>query len=344
MQVRIHKDIFNDSSNNDVLNDILAFFRHDRHQLILDDYDDIEAFKSSIWAQKELNSRDLKLINEFIITSTRREKNKLLINLSNQNNQDYFSPREAYLYLNQPLIVLVENAEFEPPFVNAIIKNFDESGVLIEGKKGHWWKYVMDAGSSVKQVINGDIENNFDDEAFVKEKSRYLRYFVLIDSDKEYPSMEVSAVTAKEEYLKRHNVKYHVFFKREKENYLPFNILEGFGEQYFKLYMEFENDEQKDFFDIEKGFKNKNKSDGNWKTEVKELYNFNKISDNDWGVLRKGVSQIEVFSKDKFKADFSRLFANANKIDMLNRISHQPLYDEDNNEFQHIVNQIKAVL
>lgn len=343
MQIRIHKDIFDDSSNNDDLNDILSFFRKNRHQLILDDYDDIEAFKMSSW-QKELNPRDLKVINEFIRASARRDKRDHLIALSHKNEIDYFNPKEAYLFLNQPLIILVENAEFEPPFINAIINNFDDSGILINAKNEQWMKYSMDAGSSVKQVIQGDIDNHFENAVFSKSKNKYLRYFVIIDSDKEFPEMIVNSVVAKEEYLQTIEVKYHVLYKREKENYMPFDILEDLNYDYFKLYKELTSNEQKDFFDVEEGFKNKNKSDKNWKAEVKKMFDFNNISEKNWKVLKEGTSKMKEFEKGKFKADFSKLFVNANKKNMLERITHQPKYLNNRNEFEHIVNEIKKLL
>lgn len=340
MQVRIHKDIFNDPSNNDPLNDILAFFRQDRHQLILDDYDDIEAFKNSIWAQKELNPRDLKLINEFIITSTRKEKNKLLISLSNENKLDFFSLREAYLYLSQPLIVLVENVEYEPPFINAIIRNFDNTGELENSKKQIWWEFGMSAGSSAEQVINGKIENSLTNNEFVKPKENYLRYFVILDSDKKHQNDIVSEGRYK--FMNDKNILYHILYKREKENYIPDNILIGLESDYFNNYLDLEVG-QKDFFDLERGF-NKNKSDRDWNSEIRDFFNVDNIPDSVFKILKSG-SDVEEYKKgEKFKKEFSKLFAYADKDNMLERISHQPRIGNDRNEFEHIVDMIKKLL
>ena len=340
MQVRIHKDIFNDSSNNDVLNDILAFFRQDRHHLILDDFDDIEAFKNSTWAQNELNSRDLKLINEFIVASTRREKEKLLISLSNENNKDFFSPREAYLYLNQPLIVLVENVEYEPPFINAIIRNFDNTGELGNAKKQIWWEFGMAAGSSAEQVINGKIENSLSNDEFVKPKENYLRYFVILDSDKKYESDIVSEGRYK--FMNEKKILFHILYKREKENYMPDNILTGLESDYFNNYLNLEAG-QKDFFDLEKGF-NKNKSDKDWKTEIRDFFSIDEIPDSTFKILKNG-SDLEIYKKgEKFKREFSKLFNYADKDNMLTRISHQPKFENGKNEYEHIVEMIKSLL
>ncbi len=340
MQVRIHKDIFNDSSNNDSLNDILTFFRQDRHQLILDDYDDIEAFKNSIWAKNELNSRDLKLINEFIVSSSRREKNRLLISLSNINTQDYFSPREAFLYLNQPLIVLVENVEYEPPFINAIIRNFDNKGELDNAKKQIWWEYGMAAGSSAEQVINGKIENSLSNNEFVKAKENYLRYFIILDSDKKYQDDIVSESRYK--FMDDKKILYHILYKREKENYMPDNILINLKSDYFNNYVELEEN-QKDFFDLERGF-NKNKSDKDWKSEIKDFFCIDKIPDPTFNILKNG-SDLDIYKKgEKFKREFSKLFDSTDKDSMLNRISHQPILENGKNEFEHIVEMIKKLL
>jgi len=340
MLVRIHKDIFDDSSNYDNLNDILGFFRQDRHQLILDDYDDIEAFMKSSWAVEELNSRDLKLINEFIKSSVRKDSNRLLITISNENTQDFFSPKEAYLYLNQPLIVLVENVEYEPPFINVIIRNFDNSDELENSRKQIWWEFGMAAGSSAEQVINGKIENSLRNKEFVKPKEKYLRYFVIIDSDKKYLTDVVSE--HKYKFMDDKKIPYHILYKREKENYIPDNILNSLESNYFSNYIDLEED-QKDFFDLENGFK-KNKSDRDWKNEIKEFYAIDKISDPAFKILKNG-SDLDIYKKgEKFKREFSKLFADADKENMLKRISHQPKYIGGKNEFEHIVNEIKRLL
>lgn len=349
MQVRILNDIFNDSSNNDELNNLLTFFRIGKHKMVLDNDDIIESFKNSSW-KEEINSRDLKVVENYIRSSTKKQKDKLLINISSQNTTDYFQPNEAYLYLDQPLIILIENSEFEPPFINAIFRNFDLTGELQEAQKMNWWKYVMDAGSSVEQVINGAIENDFKNDILTKLKENYLRYYVIMDSDKIYSKMVVNSVVKKEKYLTKKGVRYHVLYKREKENYIPDSVLTELNNSYFNSVLStFKENDQKDFFDIEKGFNNKGKTDRNWSEEVKNFYSISSIIDKDWTILKKGAIDIEIYKSGKYKNEFSKLFNNLNKNEMLEKIRHQPMYNGTTdqikrNEFEHIINEIKKLL
>ncbi|TEB41410.1 hypothetical protein D0809_25665, partial [Flavobacterium circumlabens] len=155
----------------------------------------------------------------------------------------------------------------EPPFINAIIKNFD-NGEIENAHKNKRWKYEMFAGSSVEQVIEGEIKDEFENEVFIKEKYKYLRYFVILDSDKTHLNMINNTVLKKIEFLERNGVNYHVLLKREKENYMPEKNLRNKNDSYFNCYLKKIKDtadRQRDFFDIEKGFNNKNKSDKVWK-------------------------------------------------------------------------------
>ena len=45
----------------------------------------------------------------------------------------------------------------------------------------------MGGGSTIPGVIAGQLNDSFDDECFTKQKCTYLRYFVILDSDKTHP-------------------------------------------------------------------------------------------------------------------------------------------------------------
>jgi hypothetical protein len=210
MYVEILNDIFEDASNADELNNLLVFFRQDRHFPLFDAL----SYEKSEW-KKDLNTRDVKLLGKFMTASLRKDTQKKVITVSNTNVEPYFSIKAAYLYLNQPLIVLLEHSKYDAPFVNAIIRNFD-NGTLTQAKQEKWWKYDMGSGSSTEPVIKGELENAFENAFFTEPKSKYLRYFVLLDSDKKYPSDKVDVVEAKKEFFTKHDIPYHVLYKREK--------------------------------------------------------------------------------------------------------------------------------
>ncbi|WP_310555515.1 hypothetical protein [Flavobacterium sp.] len=341
MLISICQDIFSNSSNDSYLDNLLTFFRLGKHQLILNNPDDFLSFENSTW-KKQIKGDDLKLITRGL-KHPQKYKREIII------SENEFSLEEAFLYLDQPLVVLVENKEYEPPFFNAIINKFDDYEIE-DAHKNKWWKYEMFAGSSVEQVINGELENEFNNTCFKKEKFKYLRYFVIMDSDKTHINMINNTLDYKIEFLKSVKVDYHVLHKREKENYLPGSKLNSKNIEYFNCFLRVFKDNgkrQRDFFDIEKGFNKKNKSDGNWKNNRKEeadFFEINDIGDKDWEILKKGV-----LDRDNFKSTFSKDFNSVEKSEFLQVIKYQPLIKseidgEERNEYEHIVNEIKRLL
>lgn len=345
MLVNICEDIFINSNNDSDLDNFLIFFKLGKHQLVLDDPQDFLAFENSTW-KKQIKGDDLKLVLRGL---KQKNKNKKIISISNSKPEVNFCLEEAYLYLDQSLVILVENKQYEPPFINAIVREFDDY-IINDAHKNKWWKYEMFAGSSVEQVINGELENEFKKECFSKPKHVYLRYLVILDSDKIHLNMINNTLNKKIDYLESIDVDYHVLRKREKENYMPEKQLKSKEDVYFNCYLkvfEDSNKRQRDFFDIEKGFNNKNKSDGVWKNnreEEADFFEINSIDNADWAILRKGVDD-----KDKFKSTFSKEFEFVNKSDFLQVIKHQPLIKSkidgiERNEFDHIINEIKRLL
>lgn len=339
MLVRILKDIFNNETHCDELNNIFRNFRIGKHILILDDSDTIEGMIASIW-YKEINSRDRKVIDQYIRASTRKAANRLLITISESNPSINFSPKEADKYLDQPLVVLVENSEYDPPFLNAIIRHFDYDGLLKQAKQEQWLKFGMGGGSSINSVIKGELEYSFTHSCFTKHRSCYLRYFVIMDSDKKYSDMAIHA--GKTQILNENNVRYHILYKREKENYMPFTIIRNLNDDYLGLYVRLPKPEQKDFFDIGDGFKEARNS---LQSEVKKLYPEDDVPVKNYEILRRGMTMASYAKGQKFKAEFSKLFDDklVTKASMLEVINHQPNVD-GLNEYEKIVDGIKRLL
>nr|WP_294922886.1 hypothetical protein [uncultured Flavobacterium sp.] len=353
MQVEIFKDIFNDNYEHSHLDNLLSLFKEDRHFFVIDDSEQIETCISSTW-YSGLSKRDIKIVKESIVRSSRKVKNKLKIIVSNDgNNPDYFGTKEAYLYLNQPLNILVENSEYEPPFINAIIRNFDYSGEIKYAKDELWLKFSNGGGSSIEGVLRGEMQNSFNNIVFTKSKEKYLRYFVIKDSDKKYKE-EVLPIS-KSKFLDDYGIDKHILYKREKENYISNNIYESFiydhvKKNYANSFLRLNND-QKDFLDIEKGFSYFNSVNSVRKVKEKEtleeevLKLFDNISNSDYLNVGIGFS----VSFPGFKSNFSKKFDVMSKEDMYQRIKHQPkirseIDDIERNEFDHIVNEIKRLL
>lgn len=337
MQVRILKDVFENGSHFDELDNLLTLFRKGKHALFLDDIDDIEAFNHSEW-KKGLSSREIKLISAYIKSATKINKANKLINVSLADLDVNFAPREAEMYLAQPLIILLENSEYDPPFTNAIFQHFDDGAIILQAKSDQFWKYGMGGGSAISSVITSELRESFTDPCFTKDKKTYLRYFVILDSDKKYPGMPVDK--AKHEALDQNDVPYHILFKREKENYMPLDILKKLNDDYIDLYIAFKKNEQRDFFDLEKGFNLKNYN--GLFAEVQELYPQTDVPTEPYKVLRNGL-KIEAYKSGKFKKDFSNLFFDASREQLAEVIVHQPKIGSLN-EFEYIVSEIKKMI
>jgi hypothetical protein len=117
------------------------------------------------------------------------------------------------------------------------------------------------------------------------------------------------------------------------------------------------NADQRDFFDLEKGFDGKNQSDKNWETDknpetekdkkaVFALFQIQKMDKAKFDSLKMGVRPTS-YGKT-FKKGFSDLFDKADKANMLETIQHQPKYEDERNEkrneFERIVHEIKKIL
>ena len=107
----------------------------------------------------------------------------------------YFSVKEATRYLDETFFIIVENSENDGNFLDAIFRCFPKFGNLISyHKEQGWLEYDLGGGSSIRQVINTKLAS-LTSNIFTKNKSDYLRYFVIIDSDRKFPEMELSQDT-----------------------------------------------------------------------------------------------------------------------------------------------------
>ena len=359
MQVRILKDIFNKEDNQDELNNLLKYFRTGKHNLILDDYDDIQALESSKW-YSEINRGDADVIKRSIISTSKRNTNAKIITVSETDDTTYYRPKEADKYLDQPLSIILENSNYDRPFLNAIFRLFDKSGIILNAQKEMWLKYSMGGGSSIGNVIQGDLQSSYVDDCFTKDKKVYLRYYAVLDSDKIHPSMTYESVSAT--ILTANDVSYHVLYKREMENYVPYSILRSFKDPYLDIYLKFKNQEHRDFFDLEKCVGNYPRENNKSKKTPKkgtpkepkkgekdhlaflEFYSSSSISDDEWSILKKGM-QLNQYKSGMFKKEFSKIFDDPNTTSdsILEVIKDQPKHG-DLNEFEYIVSEIKKLL
>lgn len=359
MIVAVKADIFNNSNNNSDLNDLMHFFRKGKHRMHLKKIEDFNAFENSKWKQT-LSRSDIDFLKEGVATIVKKKE----IIVSESESASEFKIKEAYSYLQQPLSIIVENYEYEPVFINCIFRNFGNELTIAKNK--HFLKFENGGGAS-DNTIKGMIKELFDDPVFTKSKEKYLRCYVIKDSDREYCTINQDGTisikdlpVAKFGFLEDKQIPYHILYKREKENYMPDSVYNSFlqtakssdkKKEFSKIYLKF-NAHQKDFFDIEKGFshKSKLKDRKSLQTEVRELFEKleggKDLSDREYAVVGHGLPFPHL------KSEFSKKFDDVTRNDLEKRIHHQPLLQSkvnpadqnERNEFEHIINEIKYLL
>lgn len=341
MIVKILSDIFEASSNNYFLNKLFNVLEG-RYDLDIEDY---EVVKESAWYKTEVYpTKTMKEMIDLMLVSTATKStnhNEITIS-SNKTNTNFFSLEEAIKYLEQTFNIILENSNNDSIFLEILLKNFPKESLKIKKFKNERWLSYSMAGGDATDNIETELKS-FDSNIFTKEKYKYLRCFVLTDSDKLHENMPLKSDKQKlKDFLDKNEVKYHFLEKREMENYLPDEVFKELinyqdNKEYIEAYLRLSSD-QKDFFDIEKGFdKDKNFNDLK-PDEFREL--FNKISDEDKKTFRK--NDLKKINGKNFKSEFPKLFSHekVTKETLLKRTKHQ----KNPNELIDILKKIEELL
>ncbi|MGB0880185.1 MAG: hypothetical protein ACPGTO_06425 [Polaribacter sp.] len=359
MQVKIEHNCFTNKANYRDLDAIFSLFIEGQHKWIDIDLEEIE---NTDWF-KNLGNRNTEDLKTMFVSSTRKSNSKKTVAVHNES-QNEFNVFEAKFYLKQSLTIIVENYEYEPIFINKIIEKFDSSNELIDAKNIQWLVYENGGGSN-DNTVKGKLKESFNNQKLTKAKYNYLRCFVIKDSDREYCIINADGnITQqklpknKTKFLEENKIPFHIFYKREKENYLPDKIYDSFlkiankkdkKKKFSQAYLGLTHS-QKDFLNIEKGFSQKAKKGReiidrkNLKPEIETLYK--SLSDIEYRTIGLGIEY------PNFKSEFSNNFKDVNKEDLGKRIKHQPLLTSkvnlkdttERNEFEHIINEIKYLL
>ncbi|WP_439504447.1 hypothetical protein [Sediminibacterium sp.] len=264
-------------------------------------------------------------------------------------NQNKMGIEEGIRYLSPPFILLLENSLNDSYFINSLIKNFKKHAKKIQHSINFGWFEYGNAGGC--NNIPNFIENKaLSFQGLPKDKYSYLRIFVIMDSDKTFPEDSVTNKNKVFDFLNSKNISYHVLEKREIENYLPNIVFQELEKEdiFINAYQKLTS-LQKDYFDIENGFK-----DVNFKSldpNIQDLYS--DLSQEDYMIFRKRKIDISVILRkypiimDKegnndYKQLLPRLF-NLDVVkgaDLQNRCNHQV----DPNELVSILTEISQRL
>lgn len=272
--------------------------------------------------------------------------------------QKVFSRSEAIRYLLQPLSLLVENSLNDAYFLRALFNAFDKEGALLIAYNNNWLQFDNAGGcTNVENYINAQV-------AHFQGKTKFLRYWVMLDGDKRYSTQVVSKYNKLVKQLEDWNIEYHILDKRCMENYMPTKAIEllknKVNEDWINAYLSL-SENQKDYLNIGGGFIKDLSTEDQKKAKEKEA----KLSSKD--KKRKKQSYVRnlldplqkkeydnvtpahfkaleggLKLKDKFKDTFPKSFEDpaVNERTLKERVQHQ----SNPNELQEIVNSIKKLL
>jgi len=257
--------------------------------------------------------------------------------VSESGQLEQFALEEAITFLSQPFKILLENSDNDAHFLNALLKHFSKRGKKVRRFKEHLFLEYANAGgkSNVEHFVNGELSKF---RSLPKSPERYLRLFVLVDSDREFAGNEKPEVTKLKTFLESLSIPYHILSKREMENYLPDEAVEtskgnaDFIQAYLKL-----KPEQKDYFDLQNGFLDKNRSQ--LEREKGDAFRllYDSVSEGDWQTFRN-----QDFGLPNFKNELPRLFETEQVTQerLQARVAHQ----DDPNEIRDLLDAITRCL
>jgi len=330
MVIEINSDIFTDIGNLRDVNYLIGLFSNNRRYGYFCDISVIEGTE----VYKNLLDIDKSIIEEYFNKHI-SESTKMDFRIECNSSPTTFNLEEAKRYFIQPFIIILENRLNDSYFLNALITNFKKRSKIIKRHLDNGWLDYGNGGG-LDNIINevNAMMRPFD--KLPKENHKYLRCFVLVDSDKKFPTD-----TTKQnrenlfQFLNSIGIPFHELEKREMENYLPDEVIETIenNNDFIQAYLRL-NDSQKDYFDLEEGVtENLNSSAG----EIQALYA--NVSEDDYKVLRNNKLQLT----PGFKSEFPKLFSHQKVTQeaLKNRVSHQV---NDPNELETILDKISILL
>ncbi|MBB6005494.1 hypothetical protein [Arcicella rosea] len=342
MMVEFNNSIF-DSNNFKGVNYLLQLCTYkSRYKVFVELTENIKG--TSIF--KNLNYDDQQLlIQEYnSIIQSQEAINPSCVICENLSTDQEFNIEEAIRYLIQPVSIILENSKNDSYFLKSIFKHFDTTGNTSRHLDNGWIQFENAGGcDNISNFLEGKLQSfNSLPKA---NKSIYLRCFVLMDSDKLHPNMDLSPTKQKtKNFIETHHIPYKILNKRSVENYLPietYNQITNSSFDNWKASFYRLTDNQKDFLNIAIGFSRKNgngtpkKDRNNVNGETNNLYD--SLSQQDYDNLNQGLSQI-----GDFKTTFPTFF-DSNYVSNTNLLEREG-GTEVNNEFLEILQKINDLL
>lgn len=323
MLVEVKADIFRQEQARELTRLINLAIYKGRYDIFVD----ISTIAEAVW--NHFSPSDKEVLEERFERWVQEGSQRADLVVSEAGNSEFFALDEAIRYLDQPFKIVLENSLNDAYFLEALRRNFKNKSKKITRLKENGFLSYENAGgkNNLKNWVEAALRAF---GSLPKSPERYLRLFVLVDSDRKFKGHSPSDLQALEKYLKEKSIPHHILEKREMENYLPDETFEKISgnRDYIRAYLNL-TPEQKDYFDIQKGFDDHNretpwgsKGEKNFTDKQKEAFKalYATVSDSDWTIFRKNNLQMP-----NFKVEFPKLFESKSVTQetLKKRVSHQ---------------------
>jgi hypothetical protein len=219
VRVAIADNVFSASGAFVALDRILDHFLSGRHRWEIDDVDGIQ---NSPWlaGSDRVSRRNTEILEKCFVAAATASAGRMHVQALAVDMTiaapNRLSPEDALAYLSSPAIVVVENAESDGAFLDALIYAYDrvELWHALESR----WVELDHAGGF------GEIEKRL--ERYLARTQGPPRVLVLADSDRLYPEHESPTFQKIDEVCTKLNVPHVVLDKRAIENYIPVGALQ----------------------------------------------------------------------------------------------------------------------
>ena len=310
----------------------------------------------------EVNQKFIKEQFIKVVQAGKRNNYTYLITNKSNRKKNEFTLQKAIRFFMTPVSIVLENSLNDSYFLNSLFNHFDDNSTITEYLKNGWIHYVNAGGwTNVENYIDGITHSliNFSDNP-----NKYIRCFVLIDSDRQYEDFDVTSKNDLKLRLEQKGVKFHILNKRAMENYMPDEIITELPnlpflvanrtkyQKWISAYS-YLGDKQKDYLNYQKGFPKedltkKNKKRNLQPIQIQELYastvtepinpSINVISDIQYEVLDIGLKEFP-----KFKDEFPKLFQDSRFVHRKSLLKREG-GTKDENEFIEIIQKVNSLL
>ncbi len=266
MLIEIDTSVANDPDAHSWLDRVIYTVMDGWHIWNTADHVDSSEFEATTWIRDRGTQGDkilelFKKSNKSEAWKFDRLHTKRICVTTSPSDDSEFEPEDAAQFVMQPLCILMENEFSDGSFLKRTVRELDKS------LSDHWNQdrrqpIEIDSVGGVTQMPRAVKQK-------ITQNSVRTRLIVIADSDKKYPSDQESKGARKlRNICEENNIPCWILAKRAAENYLPSILLKAWkpnDQEYIRAVYAWERlcDDQKNFFDMKRGFPGNDDDDQN---------------------------------------------------------------------------------